>query len=54
MNVDVTDVQWLDATKPCDTCGGTGRVQGMNHGPADLLFPCPNCDMVAVVTKVDQ
>jgi hypothetical protein len=34
---------WLDATTLCETCGGAGRVQGMNHGPADLLFPCPDC-----------
>lgn len=35
---------WLVALRDarCETCGGRGRVKGMNHGPADLQFSCPN------------
>jgi len=36
---------WMvEAAKPCETCGGKAKVPGAYHGPADLLFACPDCD----------
>ena len=38
---DDIDKEYLN--RLCDICGGAKKVQGMNAGPGDLLFPCPDC-----------
>jgi len=37
----------------CRTCGGTRKVEGMNHRPGDLMFACPDCTPENVDSPTD-
>lgn len=39
----VPPAEFVEAAQVCETCAGKAKVPGAHHGPADLLFACPDC-----------